>query len=108
MRLRARRFRHGHTSLGSLRDFRFDIIKIDDSFIVDVTTNPDNRFFVSKLVEIGQHFDMMTVAEFVQGPADARILRDLGVEYLQGFYFGSPSLLLDPGLKPESVVLGAS
>ncbi|MEE8455890.1 MAG: GGDEF domain-containing phosphodiesterase [Limibaculum sp.] len=100
-------FGMGHTSLGSLRDFRFDIIKIDGSFITDVTTNPDNRFFVTKLVEIGAHFDMMTVAEFVQGPADARILRDLGVEYFQGFYFGTPSLSLDPGLEPESVVLGA-
>lgn len=100
-------FGMGHTSLGSLRDFRFDIIKIDGSFITDVTTNPDNRFFVAKLVEIGRHFDMMTVAEFVQGAADARILRDLGVEYFQGFYFGAPSLLLDPGLKAESVVLGA-
>jgi EAL domain-containing protein (putative c-di-GMP-specific phosphodiesterase class I) len=95
----------GHTSFGSLRDFRFDIIKIDGSFITDVTTNPDSRFFVSKLVEIGQHFDMMTVAEFVQGPAEARILRDLGVESFQGFYFGSPSLMLAPELTPEPVVV---
>jgi len=50
----------------------------------------------------------MTVAEFVQGPADARILRDLGVEYFQGFYFGTPSLLLGPEIKPEALVLGAS
>ncbi len=100
-------FGMGHTSFGSLRDFRFDIIKIDGSFITDVTTNQDSRIFVSKLVEIGAHFDMMTVAEFVQGPAEARILRDLGVEYFQGFYFGSPSLVLDPGLKPEGAVMGA-
>ena len=100
-------FGMGHTSFGSLRDFRFDIIKIDGSFITDVTANPDNRFFVSKLVEIGAHFDMMTVAEFVQGPAEARVLRDLGVEYFQGFYFGSPSLVLDPGLKPDSTALGS-
>jgi len=99
-------FGMGHTSFGSLRDFRFDIIKIDGSFITDVTTNPDSRFFVEKLAEIGRHFDMMTVAEFVQSAADARILRDLGVEYFQGFYFGSPSLTLAPDLKPESDVVG--
>ena len=34
----------------------------------------------AKLVEIARYFDLMTVAEFVQGPAEARILRDLGVE----------------------------
>jgi EAL domain-containing protein (putative c-di-GMP-specific phosphodiesterase class I) len=100
-------FGMGHTSFGSLRDFRFDIIKIDGSFITDVTTNPDSRFFVAKLVEIGRHFDMMTVAEFVQGPADARILRDIGVEYFQGFYFGAPSLVLDSDLNSEAVGLSA-
>lgn len=100
-------FGMGHTSFGSLRDFRFDMIKIDGSFIRDVTTSPDNRFFVSKLVEIGAQFEMATVAEFVQGPADARILRDLGVEYFQGFYFGKPCLMLDPAVRPESLVAGA-
>jgi EAL domain-containing protein (putative c-di-GMP-specific phosphodiesterase class I) len=99
-------FGMGHTSFGSLRDFRFDIIKIDGSFITDVTTNADSRFFVAKLVEIGRHFDMMTVAEFVQGPAEARILRDLGVEYFQGFYFGAPSLVLDSDLNSEALGLG--
>ena len=100
-------FGMGHTSFGSLRDFRFDIIKIDGNFITDITTNEDSRFFVSKLVEIGRHFDMMTVAEFVQGPADARILRDLGVEYFQGFYFGKPSLVLDSDLGAEAMGLSA-
>jgi EAL domain-containing protein (putative c-di-GMP-specific phosphodiesterase class I) len=100
-------FGMGHTSFGSLRDFRFDIIKIDGSFITDITTNEDSRFFVAKLVEIGRHFDMMTVAEFVQGPADARILRDIGVEYFQGFYFGKPSLVLDSDLNSEAIGLGA-
>jgi len=100
-------FGMGHTSFGSLREFRFDIIKIDGSYITDVTTNADSRFFVSKLVEIGQHFDMATVAEFVQGPAEARILHSLGVDYFQRFYFGTPSLLLDAGPSAESMVAGA-
>lgn len=101
-------FGMGHTSFGNLRDFHFDMIKIDGSFITDVTTNPDNRFFVQKLVEIARQFEMMTVAEFVQGPAEARILRDLGVEYFQGFYFGTPCLMLDPATRPESFITGTS
>ena len=98
-------FGMGHTSFGNLRDFRFDVIKIDGSFITDVTTNADSRFFVEKLVEIGRHFEMVTVAEFVQGAAEAHILRDLGVDCFQGFYFGSPSLMLAPELTPEPVVV---
>jgi len=97
----------GHTSFGSMRDFRFDIIKIDGSFITDVTANPDSRFFVEKMVEIAAHFEMMTVAEFVQGAAEARILHDLGVGLFQGFYFGTPSLILDASLEPEPVIAGA-
>lgn len=98
-------FGMGHTSLASLRDFRFDIVKIDGSFVTDITTNPDSRFFVTKIVEIGQHFDMMTVAEFVKGPAEAHILSELSVEFFQGFYFGRPSLVL--GVEPahETVAL---
>ena len=97
-------FGMGHTSFGSLRDFRFDMIKIDGSFVTDILTNPDSRFFVEKMVEIAGHFEMMTVAEFVQGAAEARVLRDLGVGYFQGFYFGTPSLILDASLEPETVV----
>jgi EAL domain-containing protein (putative c-di-GMP-specific phosphodiesterase class I)/GGDEF domain-containing protein len=100
-------FGMGYTSFGSLRDFRFDIIKIDGSFVTDVTSNPDSRFFVSKLVEIGRHFEMMTAAECVQGAAEARILRDLGVEYFQGFYFGTPSLILAPEKAPHPEILSA-
>jgi len=100
-------FGMGHTSFGSMRDFRFDIIKIDGSFITDVTANPDSRFFVEKMVEIAAHFEMMTVAEFVQGAAEARIFHDLGVGLFQGFYFGTPSLILDASLEPEPVIAGA-
>lgn len=94
-------FGMGHTSFGSLRDFRFDIVKIDGSFVTDIVTDPDKRFFVSKLAEIGAHFDMMTVAEFVESAAEARVLRELGVECLQGFHFGRPSLMLGAELSPE-------
>lgn len=99
-------FGMGHTSFGSLRDFRFDMIKIDGSFVTDVTTNPDSRFFVEKMVEIAGHFEMMTVAEFVQGAAEARILHDLGVDYFQGFFFGRPSLILGASLEPQAAIAG--
>ncbi len=99
-------FGMGHTSFGSLRDFRFDMIKIDGSFVTDITTNPDSRFFVEKMVEVAGHFEMMTVAEFVQGAAEARILHDLGVDYFQGFFFGRPSLILGATLEPEAAIAG--
>ncbi|MBY8976518.1 EAL domain-containing protein [Rhodobacteraceae bacterium NNCM2] len=94
-------FGAGHTSFGQLRDFRFDIIKIDQSFTSDIANNPDNRFFVETLVSIAERFEMMSIAEGVQTAADARLLSQMGVGFFQGFHFGSPGLILDPLPEPE-------
>ncbi len=89
-------FGEGQTSFRQLRDFRFDIVKIAGGYIRDVITDPDARFFVETLVDIARHFEMMTVAEYVQTAAAARILAGLGVDSFQGFFFGRPSLVLEP------------
>lgn len=93
-------FGSGQTSFRYLRDFHFDMIKIDGHFVKGVTDGSDSAFFIESLVNIAHRFDMMTVAEYVQGPAEARCLTRLGVEYFQGFHFGSPSLMLEPTSRP--------
>lgn len=97
-------FGAGHTSMHYLRDFRFDIVKIDGRFVRDIRPDSDGAFFVERLVEIARRFEMMTVAEAVQGPAEARCLSGIGVEYFQGFWFGSPSLVLEPTSSPMPAV----
>ncbi len=97
-------FGAGHTSLGYLRDLRFDMLKIDGSFVRNVDRNPDSAFLIDTLVHVARRFDMMSVAESVQTPAEARCLNDLGVEYFQGFQFGSPSLMLEPTPSPMTMV----
>ncbi|MEM8842070.1 MAG: GGDEF domain-containing phosphodiesterase [Pseudomonadota bacterium] len=94
-------FGAGHTSFSELRDLRFDILKIDQSFTADVKNNPDNRFFIETLVSIAERFEMMSIGEGVQDAADARLLAQMGVGYFQGFFFGSPSLVLKPLTEPE-------
>lgn len=89
-------FGAGQTSLRYLRDFRFDALKIDGQFIRDVHEDEDCAFFVEKIVEIANRFDMMTIAEHVLGPAAAHLLAKLGVEYFQGFHFGAPNMVLQP------------
>jgi EAL domain-containing protein (putative c-di-GMP-specific phosphodiesterase class I) len=97
-------FGAGHNSLRYLRDFRFDLVKIDGRFVRGIRAGSDDAFCVARLVEIAHHFDMMTVAGTIQGPAEGRCLSDLGVEYFQGFYFGSPSLVLGPTPTPMPAV----
>lgn len=85
-------FGAGYTAFRYLKDFYFDIIKIDGEFIRGISQNPDNQVLTQALVSIAQHFDMFTVAESVETAEDARLLVDMGVDCLQGYFFGAPSV----------------
>lgn len=97
-------FGAGNTSLRHLRDLRFDILKLDGQFVRNIETSADDAFLVETLVSIARRYEMMTVAEAVQTPAEARCLARLGVEFFQGFFFGSPSLRLNPTEHPMPIV----
>lgn len=84
-------FGAGFTSFRYLRDFYFDIIKIDGQFIRDLAANPDNQVLTQALISIGQQFDMFTVAESVETEAEARFLAEIGVDCMQGYLFGAPT-----------------
>lgn len=84
-------FGAGYTAFRYLKDFYFDIIKIDGQFIRGISNSPDNQVLAQALVSIARHFDMFTVAESVESAEDARYLVDIGVDCLQGYYFGVPS-----------------
>jgi EAL domain-containing protein (putative c-di-GMP-specific phosphodiesterase class I)/GGDEF domain-containing protein len=83
-------FGSGYTSFRQLKGLSCDMIKIDGSFIRELPDNPDNRFFVKTLLDFTQGFGLETVAEMVENGETAKILMDLGVEYMQGYYFGKP------------------
>jgi len=85
-------FGAGFTSFRYLRDFFFDLIKIDGQFIRGIHANPDNQVLTRALVGIAQQFDMFTVAEFVENAEDAAWLTSIGVDCLQGYYFGAPTV----------------
>lgn len=83
-------FGSGYTSFRQLKALSVDIVKIDGSFIKDLTDNADNRFFVKTLLDFTQGFGLKSVAEFVENGETAKMLMELGVDYLQGYYFGKP------------------
>ena len=84
-------FGAGYTAFRYLKDFYFDIIKIDGQFIRGIAQDPDNQVLAAALVSIARHFDMFTVAESVETAEDARYLIDIGFDCLQGYYYGIPS-----------------
>jgi EAL domain-containing protein (putative c-di-GMP-specific phosphodiesterase class I) len=86
-------FGAGYTALRYLKQFQFDILKIDGQFVRGIAHDADNQVLTRAIVAIAQQFDMFTVAEFVESGKDADALAELGVDCLQGYYFGAPSMI---------------
>lgn len=83
-------FGAGYTSFKQLKLLNADILKIDGVFIRDIAENPDSQLFVQTLLEFSKAYHLKTVAEFVETGEIARILLNLGIDYMQGYYFGQP------------------
>lgn len=100
-------FGAGYTSFRYLRDFYFDMIKIDGQFIRGIASNPDNQVLTRSLISIAQHFDMFTVAEFVENAEDADFLVQNGIDCLQGYYYGAPTVRPPWSAQDEDVQASA-
>jgi diguanylate cyclase (GGDEF)-like protein/PAS domain S-box-containing protein len=85
-------FGAGHTSLRHLQSLAVDTVKIDGSFIRNLAGSPDSQVFLRHLLGLAKGFGFNTVAECVATAEDAAILRREGVGFLQGYYFGRPTL----------------
>jgi len=79
-------------SVRHFRDFFFDAVKIDGQFIRGLRNNPDNRAVVEALIAVAKRFDMLTIAASVERVEDAEYLVSQGVDSLQGFLFGAPTV----------------
>jgi EAL domain-containing protein (putative c-di-GMP-specific phosphodiesterase class I) len=85
-------FGAGFTSFRYLRDFFFDIVKIDGQFVRGVARDADNQVLTAALISIGRHFDMVVAAESVESAEDAGWLAAAGIDVMQGYHFGAPTL----------------
>ena len=98
-------FGAGYTSFRYLRDFCFDMIKIDGQFVRDIGRHPDNQVLAQALIGIAKHFDMFTVAEMVETAEDAACMIEMGIDCLQGYYFGAPTIV-PPWKSPNAATAG--
>ena len=81
-------FGTGYSSLGYLRKFRFDKIKIDQSFIVDLVQNTESSAIVHAITNLGESFGVTTTAEGVETPEQMQHLAEKGCSEVQGWMFG--------------------
>lgn len=85
-------FGAGTSIIKHFREFFFDAVKIDGQFIRGVAGNHDNQAVTRALVSVAKQFDMLVVAESVETREDAEFLLSIGVDCLQGYLFGAPSV----------------
>ncbi len=84
-------FGAGMTAFRHLKEFFFDLVKIDKSFVRNVANDPDNQVLTEALITVAQKFEMFTVADGVENAEDAAFLATLGADCLQGYHFGVPT-----------------
>jgi len=83
-------FGSGFSSLRYLRSLPVDIVKIDGSFVKNIRSDQIDLTLLRSMNEIAHLLGKRTVGEFVDSGEMSRSLKELGVDYGQGYYFGAP------------------
>ncbi|MDV7103589.1 EAL domain-containing protein [Vibrio sp. TH_r3] len=83
-------FGTGYSSFSYLKDGNFDLLKIDRDFITNLTIGSNNYYIVKMITHLAHTLDVKVVAEGVESIQEVNILKELRVDYLQGFYFEKP------------------
>jgi diguanylate cyclase (GGDEF)-like protein len=90
-------FGTGYSSLGYLRRFPFDKIKIDQSFIRDLSMDKDSLAILRAVVGLGRSLGMVTTAEGVETMSQLEVLRAEGCTEAQGYFFSRPKSPAETG-----------
>jgi diguanylate cyclase (GGDEF)-like protein len=83
-------FGTGHSSLSYIRSFALDCVKIDQSFVRELPASHEDRAIVEAIIRLAMALHVDTVAEGIETPEQASMLRDLGCPLGQGYLLGRP------------------
>ncbi len=84
-------FGSGYSSLNTLKDYKFDELKIDMAFLSNF--NDVSRTIISSIVRMAKSLGLKTLAEGVETKEQMEFLKSIGCEKVQGYYYGKPQLL---------------
>jgi len=98
VRLSVDDFGTGYSSLSYLKRFPIDMLKIDKSFVNDITTDPSDKAIVAAITAMAQQLKFEVIAEGVESLSQLEVLSELHCRYVQGYYFCKP-------LPPDKVLL---
>ncbi len=83
-------FGSGLSSFSYLKNLDVDYVKIDGCFVQDMQKSPSDKATVKAIVDVARAFNKKTIAEFVEDKDTADALIEMGVDFLQGYYFDTP------------------
>jgi EAL domain-containing protein (putative c-di-GMP-specific phosphodiesterase class I) len=84
-------FGSGLSSFHYLKTLPIDYLKIDGSFVKDMIENANDCALVAAINQMSHTIGIQTIAEYAHSQAIIERLRELGVDYAQGYYFGQPA-----------------
>ncbi len=84
-------FGSGFSSFFYLKYLNVDYLKLEGSFVRHITVDPKDRIMVEHVHSMARAFGLKTIAEFVEDKQTHELLRKIGVEYGQGYYYGRPA-----------------
>lgn len=88
-------FGSGLSSFSYLKNLPVDYLKIDGSFVKDVSRDKIDRAMVESIQQIGEVMKLRTIAEHVEDKETLLVLQEIGVDYVQGYYLGRPEAIED-------------
>lgn len=85
-------FGSGLSSFAYLKNLEVDFLKIDGMFVKAIADNPIDRAMVASISQVGHVMGLHTIAEFAENEDIIRILKEIGVDYAQGYGVARPEL----------------
>ena len=83
-------FGSGYSSLNMLKDFPFDVLKIDKEFFSESITSESSTWILRKIIEMAEGLGIRVICEGVETKKQVEMLQQIGCRYVQGYYYSKP------------------